>query len=273
MADAPLHQWRATLERAIAGAGAGWIDRVVVLAETDSTQDAARRLGGGRAGLLVVADRQTRGRGRLGRAWDDGHGLALSATLLTPARDGGELALAAGLAALHAARAGLGAGGVSLCLRWPNDVVHRASDRKLAGVLVEGSGGLACVGIGINCLQRAGDFPAGVRGASLAMLGSGATRLDVCVALARSLGWALSLPRDEAASSFAREDCVVGSRRAFVHGGARHEGRVMALDPLGSIRLRTDAGAEVVLPAMATAMEHGTIGATLARGGDAPPSS
>lgn len=98
-------------------------------------------------GLVVVADHQTAGRGRLDRSWLDQPGGSLAVTALVAAPDTPTLvALAAGLAVVDAAAAQ----GVSTSLKWPNDVLT-ADGRKCSGVLIEtvGAGHLA-VGIGVN---------------------------------------------------------------------------------------------------------------------------
>ncbi|MBN2248456.1 MAG: biotin--[acetyl-CoA-carboxylase] ligase [Coriobacteriia bacterium] len=104
--------------------------------ETASTNNDAKRLAraGAPAGTLVVAARQTGGRGRLGRTWESPGGGVYASTVLRPALAPAAMG-AVGLAvSLGVARA-LERFGVPVGLKWPNDVV--ADGRKLAGVLVE----------------------------------------------------------------------------------------------------------------------------------------
>ena len=90
-------------------------------------------------GSVVVADHQTAGRGRRGRAWEAPPGSGLFATfVLEPSPT---IVFAAGVAAAEAC-----GGGVRL--KWPNDLV--LDDRKLGGILAEIRGDRALVGIGIN---------------------------------------------------------------------------------------------------------------------------
>jgi len=105
-------------------------------------------------GVVVVADRQSAGRGRLGRSWESParSGLLLS-VLLRPRIEPVELFAASTLVALAARDACQAVAGVVLGAKWPNDLV--ADDLKVAGVLAETSGvgtpDLAVVvGIGIN---------------------------------------------------------------------------------------------------------------------------
>lgn len=130
------------------------------VAQTGSTNaDLIERLRAGpepEAPLLRMADRQTAGRGRLGRAWQGGEAgasLAFSLAVRPAAADWSGLSLAVGLAVAEA----LDPAAERLALKWPNDVWLRdaaGTGRKLAGVLVEslpvGGRRWAVIGIGIN---------------------------------------------------------------------------------------------------------------------------
>ena len=139
------------------------------LAETASTNDVAREwaLTGAPDGALVVAARQTRGRGRRERTWDSPAGTGLYASFVLrpdwPADQAPNLAIVAGMAAFRALEK---AGVRDLRMKWPNDVL--ANGRKICGVLVEprlGAGRIefAVAGIGINVGQGADDFPPDLR--------------------------------------------------------------------------------------------------------------
>src|ERR1700731_1016213 len=91
-------------------------------------------------GLVVVADHQTAGRGRLGRSWESPPGASLLASiLLRPVLPPARLALCAGAVALAAADACAALTGVEPRLKWPNDLV--VGGRKLAGILAESDPG------------------------------------------------------------------------------------------------------------------------------------
>ncbi len=112
-----------------------------VFDEVTSTQDVARSLCGD-GPVLVVAHRQTSGRGRTGRAWENApRAVAASYAFRTrwPEAERGPIPLVAGLAAAEILDVGL---------KWPNDLV---TDRgKVGGLLVEASGALVIVGCGVN---------------------------------------------------------------------------------------------------------------------------
>ena len=93
-------------------------------------------------GVVAVADEQTAGRGRLGRAWLAPAGSALLVSVLLrptlPVERTHLVTLAAGLAALDAIDAIDASTSAGAGLKWPNDVV--VDDRKLAGILAEATG-------------------------------------------------------------------------------------------------------------------------------------
>ncbi len=114
------------VEEALAGAASrlGPMARHLVwFSEVPSTNDVAVRLAeaGEAEGVVVVADAQSRGRGRHGRSWASpaGAGLYASIVLRPPTRAVPLLTLAAGLAVSDGIRA---ASGLQTCLKWPNDV-------------------------------------------------------------------------------------------------------------------------------------------------------
>lgn len=130
---------------------------IEIVAETGSTNgDLSARLVAGEQvaqGSWLVANRQSAGRGRLGRSWSDGCGNFMGSTSLRltagdppPAT----LALVAGLA-VHAAVSGHIPPPARAMLKWPNDVL--VNGIKLAGILLERVGDQVVVGIGVNLVQ------------------------------------------------------------------------------------------------------------------------
>jgi BirA family biotin operon repressor/biotin-[acetyl-CoA-carboxylase] ligase len=110
-------------------------------------------------GSLAVADHQSAGRGRLGRTWEAPAGTALLFSILLkppPERDVRELSLVAGVAVADAIEETIG---LSVQIKWPNDVMLRR--RKIAGILAELRDGAVVVGIGINVNQTREQLPDG----------------------------------------------------------------------------------------------------------------
>ncbi|NUS56649.1 MAG: biotin--[acetyl-CoA-carboxylase] ligase, partial [Streptomycetaceae bacterium] len=127
------------LQRALVRGGGLWRD-VVVLPETGSSNADVAARSGEAEGLVVVAESQTAGRGRLDRTWTapPRSGLFLSMLLKpvdVPVQRWGWLPLLTGVAA---ARAVSRAGGIDVRLKWPNDLL--VGERKLAGILAERAG-------------------------------------------------------------------------------------------------------------------------------------
>ena len=164
---------------------------VELLETTTSTLDVAHRIGasGGAAGSLVIADRQTAGRGRSGSRWTSpaAHGLWLTLLERPPVSSGIEvLALRIGL---RAARALDRFAAEPIRLKWPNDLY--VEGRKLAGVLIEARWRESrlewvSIGIGVN-LSAPADVPLA------AGLDPGTTRIEVLTDLVPALRAAASI--------------------------------------------------------------------------------
>jgi BirA family biotin operon repressor/biotin-[acetyl-CoA-carboxylase] ligase len=176
-------QLPADLQAALAAASdriSPFASRVIYHSQTGSTNDAAARAAalGAPDGTLVLAESQTAGRGRLGRAWFSPPGAGLYASVLLrvgtsntgDTRDTGNrkvdsprglrvprgeiplLTIAGGVALAEGLRA---ATGLDVELKWPNDLMSPGGRRKLGGILAEGSAAgdaLECVilGFGVN---------------------------------------------------------------------------------------------------------------------------
>ena len=165
-----------------------------IVSDLGSTNSALlARIGRGAApgeGHWLIADRQTAGRGRAGRVWNDGLGNFMGSTVVH-VRPGDPLAPGLSLVAGVAAHRALGpiAG---LMLKWPNDIL--VDGAKLAGILLERHGDAIVVGIGVN-LAQAPDLP-DRRTVSLAALGHATGRDAFAEALAGEWQAALDHWRD-----------------------------------------------------------------------------
>lgn len=261
VADTPLELWAERLELELDGRWPGLPGRVMVIAETASTQDAARRAASADSTLLVVAGRQTGGRGRLGRGWLDDRGLGVSITLAMSGSGvpAGTASLAAGVAAAETCETFVLP--TRIGLKWPNDVVATEQRRKLAGVLVERADELLLVGIGINVNQDDAAWEAALDDdrpvpppVSLRQLRAGLIdRLEVVAGVVRRLGVALSMDEEALIGRWRRLDVLTGTAGAFAFDGVTYRGVVEAVDPTLMLILRTRDGI-VRLPAMATSV-------------------
>jgi len=133
---------------------------VRVVEETGSTNAdllAAAR-GGAGEGLVLVAEAQTSGRGRMGRRWVSPPRRSLTfSVLLRPAVPAGLLGWVPLLAGVAVAAALERAAGVDVRLKWPNDVL--VDGAKIAGILAERWSNAVVIGTGINVLQHRGELP------------------------------------------------------------------------------------------------------------------
>jgi BirA family biotin operon repressor/biotin-[acetyl-CoA-carboxylase] ligase len=186
----------------------GW--RVEVLESATSTNAvvAARARAGEPAGLCVVAEEQTAGRGRLDRTWvsPPRAGLTFSVLLRPVADQLGWVPLLGGLAVARAVREQTGLDAV---LKWPNDVL--VGDKKAAGLLAEAVDGAVVVGVGLNVTTRVEELPHALA-TSLALEGASTTDRDTLLrAVLRGLTFT------EADRSAYRELCSTLGRDVEVH--------------------------------------------------------
>lgn len=228
---------------------------VRVFKQTTSTNDVVEKLArdGVKEGVVVFAETQTRGRGRLGRSWDSqpGCGLWLSVLLrpvMTP-RAATQLTVAAAAAV---ARTVLKQTGLAPEIKWPNDILLRG--RKLAGILTELSAELdrvnyVILGIGININHQFTDFPPECRDLAVSLreaTGKPAHRADFAAALLRELDADYARLRDGLFSRVADEwerQCVTLGRQVAIHTADRViHGRAESLDEDGALLVRTQHG-------------------------------
>jgi BirA family biotin operon repressor/biotin-[acetyl-CoA-carboxylase] ligase len=244
-----------------------FVQRIVVLETTRSTNDDARRLasGGAREGTVVLAEGQTAGRGRLGRSWDSPNrtGLYLSILLrpTDPINRLGRYAIAAAVAVGSACRT---FAGDRVLLKWPNDVLV---DRgKVAGVLAEmrqgPSGAELVLGVGVNVNQLALDFPAELRNSATSLrIARGGAQLDrtiVAATLLEGLATTITQIRGdgwrEVADQFLRYAPHATGRRVRLAAGGR--GLTDGLDATGALRVATANGIVLVHASESVAIEE-----------------
>jgi BirA family biotin operon repressor/biotin-[acetyl-CoA-carboxylase] ligase len=223
--------------------------------ESSNDEVAARAIAGAGEGVVIVADEQTKGRGRRGRNWHSQPGENLTFSLLLrpalPARNLAPLTLLAG-AALAATLSQLR---LSPKLKWPNDVLLDIADgpRKVAGILTEMSseGDHArhvVVGIGINVNANA--FPDDLARATSLRLALGAS-LDSAAVLASYLN--AFEPRYDAfvaGGPAATLDewnryALLGQPCWIDRPSGRVDGVAEGVDTSGALQIRTGAGEKI----------------------------
>ncbi|HVL91425.1 MAG TPA: biotin--[acetyl-CoA-carboxylase] ligase [Actinomycetota bacterium] len=135
-----------------------WISQVYAHVSLASTNEEAARLArdGAPDGTVVVADYQTAGRGRLDRSWTAEPGTSLLVSWIArPAITRDDFPLLTLATAAAAAEAIERESGVTVDVKWPNDLLARG--RKIAGILAEAVNGAAVIGLGLNVRQS--EFP------------------------------------------------------------------------------------------------------------------
>ena len=222
---------------------------ISVLEQATSTNSvvAQAAAGGASAGLVVVAEEQTAGRGRLDRSWQaPPRSAVLLSVLLRPAVPPATLpmlSLLTGVAAVEAVRS---VAELPAVLKWPNDVL--VGGRKLGGILVERVDAAAVVGVGINVSLRASELPVDTA-TSIAIEGGNTDRESLTKELLRALGRRVrSWEAAEGAAAILlpayREVCDTLGRQVVVHlpDGTSVTGLADSIDETGRLVLMTGDG-------------------------------
>lgn len=230
---------------------------VRVYQQTASTQDIARQHKG--VWFVALADEQTAGRGRLGRAWVAPPGSAVLMSMRWPCLIGSSsldsIAYRVAVAVTETAECFLEDTPHKVRVKWPNDIL--VDGRKLAGILIERADDAAIVGIGFNVSLAEADLaglPAELAGriTSLAMLGRPVDRLAVVAKLIGRCYARLSGTSEEALLDAWRARSPLGYDARFRSDGEDIAGTVIDLDPALGLIVRRDTGEIVHLPAATT---------------------
>jgi BirA family biotin operon repressor/biotin-[acetyl-CoA-carboxylase] ligase len=215
------------------------VPHLELFAETESTLDVAhlRAESGAAAGTVVLADRQTAGRGRQGRTWTSERGSGVWVTVLERPQDRAALDVLSLRIGLRLAEALDEFAGEQVGVKWPNDLV--VAGGKIAGILVEArwagaSLGWVAVGVGVNVVE-----PPDVPGAAGL---AGARRVDVLEAAVHAVRDAASVAghlSSQELGRFARRDALRGR---VVTSPAR--GTAAGIDASGALLITTARGVE-----------------------------
>lgn len=229
---------------------------LIVLDEIDSTNsEATRLLAAGRpTPFVVLARRQTHGRGRFGRVWHSAENGNVYASFafrpsLAPGRMGMfTLWMGLGVCELISHFTGLAPG-----IKWPNDIVF--GDRKVGGLLTEARIDAdqmheLVFGLGLNVNASPDKWPRELRRRATSLAEQTRTELDLNRFTAALIGRVLLdyrrfLDGDHAkafAERWARYDTLRGRPIALLHGTTRLPGTAAGIDDEGSLLLRDSRG-------------------------------
>ena len=238
--------WRDTLH---------WFDTI------DSTNHRAKEMAAAGAphGTVLVAGHQSAGRGRLGRSFASAAGMGVyMSVILRPncvAEQLMHLTCAAAVAMCDAVEQ---TSGLRPKIKWINDLV--IGKRKLGGILTELSlipgtdrVAYAIVGIGINCLQKAEDFPPELRNIAISLLDATQTAISptgLSAAMVKAL-WCMDqhlLTDGSAILARYEADCItLGKEIRVVRGDESRYGTALSLTQDGGLLVRYEDGSTQVV--------------------------
>jgi BirA family biotin operon repressor/biotin-[acetyl-CoA-carboxylase] ligase len=226
-----------------------------VFRETTSTNDVADKLArdGVKEGVVVFAESQTQGRGRLGRKWISPPGKGLWFTVLLRPQLPPELVTQITIASATAlSRAIRSLTDLRPEIKWPNDLL--LGGKKVAGILTELSAELDTVrwvllGIGVDANLGVADFPHDLRKTATSLrieLGHPIERAALATGLLKELDQAYAQLNRGAFEALADEwehQCSTLGHEVTIHVGQRRiRGRAESLDPGGALLVRTHHG-------------------------------
>jgi len=226
---------------------------IVHLTETASTNTLAMDLAhkGAADGTVVIAETQTGGKGRLGRAWTSPRGNLYLSVILRPAvpvHKAPLITLMGAVAVAAAIRENLG---IPAGIKWPNDIL--IDGKKIAGLLTEMSAEPdrirhIVLGIGVNVNMDVRELPPEVRKTATTLAAVTGTRVDR-TALARTLlagleKWYQRFLKNEAdvLDAWKELNVTLGNRVAVSGAGTMLEGLARGIDAEGRLIIRLDDG-------------------------------
>jgi BirA family biotin operon repressor/biotin-[acetyl-CoA-carboxylase] ligase len=230
---------------------------IICFDQADSTNDIAFSSISQAAGqaLVVTAEYQRAGRGRLGRKWFSPSGSAVLASVLLHRRAGDlpqeALTLAAGLVVAEGIEESTG---VTSKLDWPNDVV--IGESKLAGILVEVRGKEIVIGFGINVFSTPPieqvSRPATCLAKELGGISS-LERIEILRSVLGRMDWWVSALQDGRSDELHDRWCsrcgMVNRRIRIQSSGNRFTGRVIDVSPYEGLVVLDDDGQRLHFPA------------------------
>lgn len=200
-------------------------------------------------GTVVVARRQTHGRGRQGRSWEDCGGLHLS-VIVPPHRASFAQGFSVwlGLLTVLILREDFL---VDARLKWPNDIM--VGQRKLGGILLEttglGADKMVVAGLGMNLSTAKSGFPSRLQGTATSILietgqllrpgevgGRIIARVEQELDSFQERGWEPYRP------ALSYLDCLLGQEVQLASGGRQYRGRASGIDDHGALLLEDAEG-------------------------------
>lgn len=237
------------------GAGHIWAGSIRYYETIDSTNTEAKHLAeeGAPHGTAVIADRQTAGRGRMGRSFHspENRGIYLSVILRPDCKavDLSHLTCGVGVAMCDAVEA---VSGTRPGIKWINDLVY--DGKKLGGILTEmsiapdGKVNYAVVGIGINCNQQSGEFPQELEAIATSLFQITGKKIDRAMLMAQMichlqiLGQSLISAKAAWMEAY-QQDCVtLGKEVLLIRGDEKRYGKALEIMDDGAMKVQYENG-------------------------------
>ncbi len=233
-----------------------------VFEELDSTNTKALQLALAEApsGTVVLADRQTRGSGRLGRSFASPAGVGIYLSYLIRPEPGAKgLSLLTSYAGLAVSEE-LEALGLAPQIKWPNDII--IDKRKVCGILTKLTSDAetatvngAVIGIGINVAEAREDFPEELRDKAISVREAGVSvpRAELAAGVIRRLDEyffekdLLNHPDPAILAELERRSCTIGKRVTVIGTLGSREADAIGLAEDGGLRVRYPDGAEATV--------------------------
>ena len=226
-----------------------WREHIQCFDCVESTNDLAKTMAsqGAPHGTVLIADRQTDGRGRRGRSFFSPGGLGLyMSVILRPRCKPDRLMHLTCAAAVSLCDAVENAVGFRPEIKWTNDLVY--GNRKLAGILTElsintknGDLEYAVIGIGVNCSQKIEDFSPELQdfAGSLSMFSASAVDRSVVAATVmqelQQMDLTLLSEKEKTLSQYRRDCITLGKDISLLQGDTVRYGRAVDLDDQGAL--------------------------------------
>lgn len=196
--------------------------------------------------VIVTADEQTQGRGRLQREWSSPIGAGIALTIGCPianfAMAPSTIPLVVGVAVIRA----LTESGINAKLKWPNDIVFITAGNEVAkagGILLQRIADHVVIGVGINVDLKSEELPT-TSATSLALQGYEVSREILIAAIVSNLENLSSDSSDVWRNEYVEHCATVGSRvRVTLADGSHFEGDATEISEVGGLVVEADDAA------------------------------
>lgn len=224
--------------------------------EIGSTNDRAKILGasGAPAWTAVLARRQSKGRGRLGREFHSPAGGVYLSLLLRPDCGAADAGLFTAAAAVAVCRAVSALCNLDCGIKWPNDLLY--GGKKVCGILTEaainpnGRFNFVVIGVGLNLRLPAGGFPPELPNAGALLLGGepGASFAGAAAALLNALHAQLfDMPHRRFLSEYRERSVLTGKSVLVLQSGKTRPAVVLGIDERAGLCVKYPDGTQETL--------------------------